>query len=60
MGTLRSADHVVRPKYTQHYLAEFQYRFDRRANLCAMSLEKESHKWLIKQANFSGDEDDLP
>lgn len=35
-SALRSTYHAVRPKYAQRYLAEFQYRFNRRANLCSM------------------------
>ena len=33
---LRSTYHAIRPKYAQRYLAEFQYRFNRRFDLCAM------------------------
>lgn len=35
-SALRSTYHAVRPKYAQRYLAEFQYRFNRRVNLCSM------------------------
>lgn len=35
-SALRSTYHAIRPKYAQRYLAEFQYRFNRRANLTAM------------------------
>lgn len=35
-SALRSTYHAIRPKYAQRYLAEFQYRFNRRTNLCAM------------------------
>lgn len=33
-SSLRSTYHAVRPKYAQRYLSEFQYRFNRRFNLC--------------------------
>ena len=29
-SALRSTYHAIRPKYAQRYLAEFQYRFNRR------------------------------
>ncbi|MBU2714435.1 IS1595 family transposase [Zooshikella harenae] len=32
-SALRSTYHAIRPKYAQRYLAEFQYRFNRRFNL---------------------------
>lgn len=32
-SSLRSTYHAVRPKYSQRYLSEFQYRFNRRFNL---------------------------
>lgn len=32
-SALRGIYHAIRPKYAQRYLAEFQYRFNRRANL---------------------------
>lgn len=35
-SALRSTYHAVRPKYAQRYLSEFQYRFNRRFDLCAM------------------------
>lgn len=35
-SALRSTYHAVRPKYAQRYLAEFQYRFNRRGNLSSM------------------------
>ena len=35
-SALRRTYHAVRPKYAQRYLAEFQYRFNRRANLYSM------------------------
>ncbi len=35
-SALRSSYHAFRPKYSQRYLAEFQYRFNRRVDLCAM------------------------
>ena len=35
-SALRSTYHAVRPKYAQRYLAEFQYRFNRRVDLCSM------------------------
>jgi hypothetical protein len=35
-SALRSAYHAVRPKYSQRYLAEFQYRFNRRFDLCSL------------------------
>ncbi len=34
-SALRSTYHAVRPKYAQRYLAEFQYRFNRRFDLAA-------------------------
>ncbi len=33
-SSLRSTYHAIRPKYAQRYLSEFQYRFNRRFNLC--------------------------
>jgi len=33
-STFRGIYHAVRPKYMQRYLAEFQYRFNRRFDLC--------------------------
>lgn len=35
-SALRSTYHAIRPKYAQRYLAEFQYRFNRRFDLCAL------------------------
>ena len=35
-SALRSTYHAIRPKYAQRYLAEFQYRFNRRYDLGAM------------------------
>ncbi|MCO1334641.1 IS1595 family transposase [Microbulbifer sp. OS29] len=35
-SALRSSYHTIRPKYVQRYLAEFQYRFNRRFNLSAL------------------------
>ncbi|WHI45325.1 IS1595 family transposase [Microbulbifer sp. VAAF005] len=35
-SALRSTYHAIRPKYAQRYLAEFQYRFNRRFNLSAL------------------------
>ncbi len=35
-SALRSTYHAVRPRYAQRYLAEFQYRFNRRYDLCAL------------------------
>ena len=32
-SALRGTYHAVRPKYAQRYLAEFEYRFDRRFGL---------------------------
>ena len=33
-SSLRSTYHAIGPKYAQRYLSEFQYRFNRRFNLC--------------------------
>ena len=33
-SALRSTYHSLKPKYAQRYLAEFQYRFNRRFSLC--------------------------
>ena len=35
-SALRSTYHSIRPKYAQRYLAEFQYRFNRRADLVSI------------------------
>lgn len=35
-SALRSIYHAIRPKYAQRYLAEFQYRFNRRFDLWAL------------------------
>lgn len=35
-SALRSTYHAIRPKYAQRYLAEFQYRFNRRFDLSAL------------------------
>lgn len=35
-SALRSTYHSIRPKYAQRYLAEFQYRFNRRFDLSAL------------------------
>lgn len=35
-SALRSTYHAIRPKYAQRYLAEFQYRFNRRFDLCVL------------------------
>lgn len=35
-SALRSTYHAIRPKYAQRYLAEFQYRFNRRFDLSQM------------------------
>lgn len=35
-SALRSTYHAIRPKYAQRYLAEFQYRFNRRFDLCGL------------------------
>ena len=35
-SALRSTYHAVRPKYAQRYLADFQYRFNRRLDLCQL------------------------
>ncbi len=35
-SALRSTYHAVRPEYAQRYLAEFQYRFNRRFDLCQL------------------------
>jgi len=35
-SALRSSYHAVRPKYAQRYLCEFQYRFNRRFDLCQL------------------------
>lgn len=35
-SALRSTYHAIRPKYAQRYLAEFQYRFNRRFDLRAL------------------------
>jgi hypothetical protein len=35
-SALRSTYHAVRPNYAQRYLAEFQYRFNRRFDLCQL------------------------
>jgi len=34
--SLRSTYHAIRPKYAQCYLPEFQYRFNRRFDLCGL------------------------
>ena len=33
MSALRGTYHAIRPKYAQRYLAEFEYRFNRRFDL---------------------------
>ena len=33
-SSLRSTYHWLKPKYAQRYLAEFEYRFNRRFDLC--------------------------
>jgi transposase-like protein len=35
-SALRSTYHAIRPKYAQRYLSEFQYRFNRRFDLCEL------------------------
>lgn len=35
-SSLRSTYHAIRPKYAQRYLSEFQYRFNRRFDLCEL------------------------
>jgi hypothetical protein len=35
-SSLRSTYHAVRPKYAQRYLSEFEYRFNRRFDLCEL------------------------
>ncbi len=35
-SALRGTYHAIRPNYAQRYLAEFQYRFNRRYDLCAL------------------------
>ena len=41
-SALRSTYHSLKPKYAQRYLAEFEYRFNRRFNLCGLIPRLES------------------